>query len=325
MEKTRQYSALVRGSGAGLVKYRPTSTAELADWLEWERADLGLPELSEELLGYPNFNQILDSKKLAESSKVWIIYFRGWQAILLSIYVLMQASRDGKYRHWQNSCLSLSYRALTGIKALADLSQNGLEVQAFQIARVVSEDIQALALCVIDDEFSKEFSASNTVELANNFWHKRISKGKIKRELLSRFKIDEWAKELSLVRDEGDEERIFGAFIHPSYVSGLVHLFLDRESDEIGTLPWWRERPVPIGSRPYSYLAETFLDLGLALKARRSRLQGRARRTDISPPIRKLATYSAKSVQWGQRLALAGVFAGWLTNNDRDNEEAGVV
>jgi hypothetical protein len=291
----------------------PHNLDEFAALLWAKREQFGLLELTEGLTGYPEIEEILKNSNLTDETKIWLLLLGEWQSYIFCLHYCMYRAERGRNRSWVNSIVSLTYRILTGLSSIFMLSKAGFEIQAYQLARPMSEDIECLSLCILSDDFAKGFVTGNTIDGADSFWNANIARGKLRKKLVAKLATyeDVIPKYQSMTDWRKEEERTFGAFVHPSYISGLIHLYSarSRETDEAGTLPWWREEPIAIAGRPFTFLTSTFADLELAVRFRHRKIIGFARRTLREPKLAEVLRYLSSGPLWLTTLAAANLDA----------------
>lgn len=269
--------------------------------------------------------------KIHDDLRPWLIIAREWQSALLPLYSALLASGFANDRPETWSFVSLVYRVTTGLKALVALTYSGLEIQAFQVARTLAEDVNLLSLCWLRSEPEVAFRSANTPELSNAFWYKWVARGKLQSHLYAaisdRFPGQDW-RELS-AEFEAEEAIVFGSMSHPSYQTGLIHLFTS--GDSIGMIPWWGNdvRDPPI--RPFTYVHHAMSHLALAVRAAPEQLQHALLYSDLDRDLPELGRWVAKCGDWLGFLAiLAGaicrseLFGGTERHDDLEANLAGL-
>jgi hypothetical protein len=115
---------------------------------------------------------------------------------------------------------------VTQLVILRDLVLKGFDANAKQVARLLSEYIDVFNLLQLNPSLIDEFHASHITPVeTNKFWHKHISKGKLRARVLNGInqKFPELGVYLSEMEEwRTDELRVISAFAHPSFISAYV-------------------------------------------------------------------------------------------------------
>lgn len=295
---------------------RPETTLALSEWLAAQRERLHLPLLTTGITGCPDPEDIVSSPTIPETAKPHLLVLLEWQSLLLVIYLVLAGSKPSNSTRWrENVVQSLVYRIVTGLKASFDLASSGLELQHFQIARIIAEDTQCLSLALLSDEFCDEFRNGNSPETANTVWHTTMSRGRLRKRLVEALTPLVPDGEVAGKSDyRKREEVVFGCFVHPSYISGLMHKFIEGE-DRMGGLPWFRDEPATIGTRPYTFLNEGLIELTYAIEFRREFLRTLRRRKIMGSALGETRFYLTNAVPYAYGLIAAGYFAGYIADS----------
>lgn len=165
-----------------------------------------------------------------------LIWFVKYTDVLAISFFSVSIDKKADRKH--NVITLICWRICAEIIAIRKLVLEGLDVPAKQILRAMSENLDALGLAALSEEFCEDFVNDQEVEHANKTWYKHISKGKA-RKLIQEglpLNIRDIIDELEMYRDQ--EEKVLSAAAHPSYISSFVSLFPEfdenRDSDNIG-------------------------------------------------------------------------------------------
>ncbi|MGA2638096.1 MAG: hypothetical protein ABSF11_10360 [Methylocella sp.] len=104
----------------------------------------------------------------------------------------------------------------------------GFDVQARALCRILGEHIDLATVLINDPLLCAEFKAAEEQEQANRFWHKNLSKGKLKKRLYdSVVTVDgELQQLLNEIREyEKQEELMQSSALHPSYTGIAMPAF----------------------------------------------------------------------------------------------------
>ena len=150
----------------------------------------------------------------------------------------LEKSGDKQKDARHNVMMLIAWRACTDFAAVRTLVLEGFDVQAKQVLRSASENIDALGAAALNPDFAADFVSEQDLERTKVMWFKHIAKGKARKLILAEVKqsiglsTDE-VSSVNIYRDE--EELVLSAVAHPSYISGF-HSFLPdyNESDNDG-------------------------------------------------------------------------------------------
>jgi hypothetical protein len=127
---------------------------------------------------------------------------------------------------------SLISKICSDMFAIRHLIEGGFEVQCRSVLRSTIEYIDlAIAVCH-DRDLVVQFMDAGDPEKANAFWHKNVSKGRLRRrvsEVVDEFFGVSGANFLAETRADDDE--IHSVFVHPTSVAGLISSFGDLEAE----------------------------------------------------------------------------------------------
>lgn len=132
----------------------------------------------------------------------------------LGYFTLAKALQAQEHR----SMAMLTYQIEKNLLAVRVLSAAGLDASARQNLRALFEMCQAACRCVVDREFSENFSQPATPEEANKFWHQFIAKGKTEKFLKKYNEENEFKCGLVLDEKFEDVSKILGVGAHPNFL-----------------------------------------------------------------------------------------------------------
>lgn len=121
----------------------------------------------------------------------------------------------------------ICYKFLLGalasnLNSVVLLSRSGFDCQARILARAISEHVDILIFLFLDPERCNEYFMTQELEDCNKFWHKYVSKGKIKKAI-NKLIIESYPKLEPVIAElqqyQKEEEAAWSASIHPSYIA----------------------------------------------------------------------------------------------------------
>jgi len=139
--------------------------------------------------------------------------------------------------------LTLISGMATDVGAILHLVRGGYDIQAKIIVRSLREKLDALIAVQLDRAFAVAFIKNENAEAANQFWHSRVARGRLIKNIARR--LAHYQEDGETVVDETwlDRRRSFdrwlGMAVHPSHTTGLISLFPEfgnGDSDKLGFL-----------------------------------------------------------------------------------------
>jgi hypothetical protein len=109
------------------------------------------------------------------------------------------------------------------------LSRSGFDIQAKIIVRALREKLDALIAVQLDRGFAIGFVESGDSEDSNRFWHQRVARGKLLKNIAKR--LGHYTQDGQSPIDDfwlAERERLdlwLGASVHPSHTTGLLSAF----------------------------------------------------------------------------------------------------
>ncbi|MBY5765081.1 hypothetical protein HFO06_18600 [Rhizobium leguminosarum] len=191
------------------------------------------------------------SKALANADPEFYVLSRSinisatWLSVV-AVTLQMELSHpddDEEFSDEQKAALAFFSRLANDLWAIIELVECGFDLQARALARSYLEHVDVLICCIDDIELTKEFVAAVEPEASNHFWHKNVSKDKIKKRTASL--VSEMLKlpgnnVVNLLREP--VEAIGSILHHPTVLAGWWAAFGDRDVNYDGTYPIF---PVP--------------------------------------------------------------------------------
>ena len=194
------------------------------------------------LLNYDFPNQ----RNLTKQLQLWLVIYDECVAWIVSLHFVSEVgySRAPKRKdrrkpihHLLEAVFLITGRILSDMLSVRLLICGGFNSSARALARSTLEHIDLISLLLICPELAKEFCSSRTSEVSNVFWHRHISKNKM-RKAISRYFESVGAKEATdyfqLLRE--DASSIYNMSLHPSFMSCYSSLFHLESPKEEGPL-----------------------------------------------------------------------------------------
>ena len=148
-----------------------------------------------------------------------------WILSLLTVQYAELKKRRLKSRPYQfhRATSVLLFRVFSDLVAIRILCRAGFDVAAKSLTRSTIEHIDALVLIIHSPSIAKEFNKSDSKERSNAFWHKHISRGKVRK-----LSLEIWKSRLGeeFDADAWDDwlynfHGVLGMSIHPSFSGGI--------------------------------------------------------------------------------------------------------
>jgi len=183
---------------------------------------------------------------LAQDSEFYVLH-RGaaiaatWlSAISVSILndiSLRDTDIDGTPDTEQTVALAFFSRLANDLWAIIELVERGFDIQARGLSRSFLEHVDVLICCIHDLELTEKFADTIEPEQANQFWHKHISKNKMKRRVAELVNNRTGLAGSNIVDSLRAPAEIAGSTIlHPTMLAGLAAAF-GEEDVEYQTYP----------------------------------------------------------------------------------------
>jgi BMFP domain-containing protein YqiC len=139
-------------------------------------------------------------------------------------------TRDDRFREPKNQA---SFSILSGmaadVGAVEVLTRSGFDIQAKVIVRALREKLDALIAVHLDRSFAVQFLEADSSDKANKFWHQRVARGKLLRNIskrLSHYSEDGHSPlDKSWLKKRNEFDRWLGEAVHPSHTTGILSAF----------------------------------------------------------------------------------------------------
>ena len=209
-------------------------------WSEFRIKTLGRIPPNTERLG----------ERFAESLAFFDLLLFYFQKLVRASFLHMHwiPKGDGASSFRFSAHATIASRVFTDLVAIRMLVLSGLDVQARQLARTMSENLDALALTTLNEEFCAAFVQSQDPNSSSATWFRFIAKGKARKQLYAFIDSKGGEKATAFWRDFRDhEEPIFSMAAHPNHAMGFL-TFVPHLGDQTMSDDWGRERDVSSAS-----------------------------------------------------------------------------
>ncbi len=137
----------------------------------------------------------------------------------------------------QAVALAFFSRLANDLWAIIELVERGFDIQARGLSRSFLEHIDVLICCIHDTELTEKFATAMDPEDANQFWHKHVSKNKMKRRVAELVNNRTGLIGSDIVESLRSPAEVAGSTIlHPTMLAGLAAA-LGEEDVEYETYP----------------------------------------------------------------------------------------
>ncbi|RUX27004.1 hypothetical protein EOA13_22010 [Mesorhizobium sp. M7A.F.Ca.US.011.01.1.1] len=158
----------------------------------------------------------------------------GWLSMLAASVVedFANAPKTSEPLDEQVAALAFFSRLANDLWAIIELIETGFDLQARALTRSYLEHVDALICCIQDKELTKEFVRAVEPEDSNAFWHKYISKNKLKVRVsifISEKIGVQNSKLVDILRE--DAELSGSMLLHPTVTAGLSTAFGNEDGD----------------------------------------------------------------------------------------------
>jgi hypothetical protein len=213
----RDFSEMLRALGLLKSKFPPFET--------WEELREAQRQSGLEASHEPDSCLPIELAISLECLKIFQSYTSSCVTLLLPA-LLSQGTR-------KNPKLQASFTLLSGITtdigAIEVLSRSGFDIQAKIIVRALREKLDALIAVQLDRGFAIGFVESGDSEDSNRFWHQRVARGKLLKNIAKR--LGHYTQDGQSPIDDfwlAERKRLdlwLGASVHPSHTTGLLSAF----------------------------------------------------------------------------------------------------
>jgi len=175
-------------------------------------------------------SQVKDQLFAFDFCQIWIEQYA--QLVLLALAVLDNDVPTPRRRQVQ-ATLTISFRIRSDLAAVRLLATNGLDVQAKQLARAASENLDALSRAALDTDFCTAFVDEQDVDQTSAVWFKYIAKSRARDFVYARVESVIGSGTMNEQREHFKrEETVLSAAVHPSHISGMFSLLPHLGDDE---------------------------------------------------------------------------------------------
>lgn len=156
----------------------------------------------------------------------WLALYDEIGVFFISLAILMQSTDMDDLVEgttFRASMLCLSGMISAQIVALRHLVTSGLDVQAKQLLRALTELVDLASVISIDPSISESFSRTVDEDTANQFWHHHAKKGKLRKTVFKR--LEESVVKIpaaELMDYINQEQKLLGMCVHPSMAAAQM-------------------------------------------------------------------------------------------------------
>lgn len=160
--------------------------------------------------------------------------------LIAPVFAKVTERDNGKKKPKLAASLTLISGMASDVGAILHLVRHGYDIQAKIILRSLREKLDALIAVQLDRAFAVAFIQNDDPKAANRFWHARVAKGRLVKNIVKR---------LAHYHEEGDTgiddrwlnrrrnfDRWLGMAVHPSHTTGLISLFPQFGNGDTDTL-----------------------------------------------------------------------------------------
>lgn len=213
----------------------PRKTSELRDALRraWRRVNVidGGASSPGESLSHLLPWRFPKAKRLPKKLQLWLMIYDEsvtWVCALhicCELSLVRSRSKSSGDRDLVDAIFRLSARVASDLFAVRNLVCFGLEPAARTVLRSAMEHLDTISLLLLEPLRAREFLATSEPEIGNTFWHKNLSKDKLRKVIRAYFKeIDaDLAREFLSQREQ--RSKLYGIAVHPSVYSCDMSLF----------------------------------------------------------------------------------------------------
>jgi hypothetical protein len=143
-----------------------------------------------------------------------------------AIFCCLRDASKTKNEH--ELCMKFLFGSLCSqLNCIRDIISLGFDVQARVLSRVFGKYTDLLTLITLDPTLSTEFKKTEGAEDSNVFWHKHLSRGKVKTALkiLARSQ-EEFSKfDVEIRSYQREEETMMSSALHPSFIAAIMYSY----------------------------------------------------------------------------------------------------
>ncbi len=164
--------------------------------------------------------------KLPPTVRNWLAVYDevgAWFVNLLMLLISTAMNDARQLTSFQTSLACLTGNISAQIIAIRRLVTSGLDIQAKQLLRILTEQIDVAAALSLEPELAEELALTLEGDAANKFWHERVKRGRLRKLLFSRLEVTMGQRlAAELVEFIEQEEKILDAVVHPSMAAAQM-------------------------------------------------------------------------------------------------------
>jgi hypothetical protein len=186
--------------------------------------------------------------------------------LIAPVFAKLTDRRNDKRQPKLAASLTLISGLATDVGAILHLVRGGYDIQAKIIVRSLREKLDALIAVQLDRAFAVAFIENENADAANQFWHSRVARGRLIKNIAKR--LAHYHEDDETVMDETwlDRRRSFdrwlGMAVHPSHTTGLISLFPEfgnGDTDKLGFLENPSDVSIPTLRAVIDHFPETMI------------------------------------------------------------------
>lgn len=171
------------------------------------------------------------TRRLPKKLKLWLMIYDESITWVCALHICCELalwrsrSKSSEHRDLVDAMFRLSARVASDLFAVRNLVCFGLEPAARTVLRSAMEHLDTISLLLLEPACAREFHATSEPENGNTFWHKNLSKDKLRKAIRAYFnEIDaDLASEFLSHREQ--RNTLYGIAVHPSVYSCDMSLF----------------------------------------------------------------------------------------------------
>jgi len=188
----------------------------------------------------PNDDRAAKFQAILESDDEFYVLYRcsnlaaTWLSTLAASLVEEISALTDEQEPLDEQAVALAFfsRLANDLWAIIELCELGFDLQARALAKSYLEHVDVLICCIHDVDFTRDFTRSADPDLANQFWHKKVSKNKAKKRV-SQFIASHLGYPdrdlVELLREDADT--LGSLLVHPTMFGGLSTAFGHPDGD----------------------------------------------------------------------------------------------
>jgi hypothetical protein len=211
-------------------------------------------------------------RRLPNKLQLWLMIYDESVAFVCALHLCceLELARAAKpaHRGLVEAIYRLSARVTSDLYAVRSLVCYGLEPAARVVLRSAMEHLDTISLLLLEPARANEFLATTDPNSGNSFWHKNLSKEKLRRVIRAYFKeIDVDLASVHLSRRER-RSTMYGIAVHPSAYSCDMSIFSPEAMEKRGVDHIGVGYPTVLSCNTLDDAVWSIFELGLVLKMR---------------------------------------------------------